>query len=188
MKILIAGAGEVGYHLAKLLTKESHSIVLIDIRAKILNRADSEMDLLTIHGNAYSLSVLDNAGVADADLLIAVTASETTNLTIATLGKQLGAKKTIARVHNSEFLKLKDRLDLGRLGIDVIISPEELASKEIVRLLRRSSFSDAFDFEFGKLTLLGVYLGEGSKLIHKSVNACKEFNDDQKFKSHRETR
>ena len=112
MKILIAGGGEVGYHLAKLLTKESHSIVLIDTRAKILHRADSEMDLLTIHGNAYSLSILDKAGVSDADLLIAVTSSETTNLTIATIGKQLGAKKTIARVNNSEFLKLKDRLDL----------------------------------------------------------------------------
>ncbi len=183
MKILIAGAGEVGYHLAKLLTKESHSIVLIDTRAKILSRADSEMDLLTIHGNAYSLSVLDSAGVIDADLLIAVTSSETTNLTIATLGKQLGAKKTIARVNNSEFLKLKDRLDLGRLGIDVIISPEELASKEIIRLLRRSSFSNAFDFEFGKLTLLGVYLGEGSRLINRSVDDCKKYNDDKKFKT-----
>ena len=183
MKILIAGAGEVGYHLAKLLTKESHSIVLLDTNAKILNRADAEMDLLTIHGNAYSLSVLDSAGVANADLLIAVTSSETTNLTIATLGKQLGAKKTIARVNNSEFLKLKDRLDLGRLGIDVIISPEELASKEIIRLLRRSSFSDAFDFEFGKLTLLGVYLSEGSKLIDKSVGSCRKFNDEKKYKT-----
>lgn len=177
MKIIIAGAGEVGYHLAKLLTKESHSIVLIDTRAKILNRAEGEMDLMTIHGNAYSMSILDKARVTDADLLIAVTSSETTNLTIATIGKQLGAKKTIARVNNSEFLKLKDRLDLKSLGIDVIISPEELASKEIIRLLRRSSFSDAFDFEFGKLTLLGVFLSEGSKLVNKSINECKVCTD-----------
>ena len=63
MNIIIAGAGEVGYHLAKLLTKESHSIVLIDTRAKILSRAESEMDLLTIHGSGYSLSILDKAGV-----------------------------------------------------------------------------------------------------------------------------
>ncbi len=156
MKVIIAGAGEVGYHLAKLLTKESHSIVLIDTRAKILNRAESELDLMTLHGSAYSISILDQARVSEADLLIAVTSSETTNLTIATLGKQLGAKKTIARVNSTEFLKLKDRLDLGKMGIDVLISPEELASKEIIRLLRRSSFSNAFDFEFGKLTLLGV--------------------------------
>ncbi len=183
MKILIAGAGEVGYHLARLLTKESHSIVLIDTRAKILSRADNEMDLLTIQGNAYSLSVLDKAGIAEADLLIAVTSSETTNLTIATLGKQLGAKKTIARVNNSEFLKLKDRLDLKSLGIDVIISPEELASKEIVRLLRRSSFTNAFDFEFGKLTLLGVYLKKGSKLIDKTVSACKAYNTGRCYKT-----
>ena len=146
MKIIIAGAGEVGYHLAKLLRKESHSIVLIDTRASILSRADTELDLLTIHGNAYSISILDKAGVSDTDLLIAVTSSETANLTIATLGKQLGAKKTISRVNSPEFHKLKDRLDLDRLGIDVVISPEELASKEIIRLLRRSAFSNAFDF------------------------------------------
>ncbi len=176
MKVIIAGAGEVGYHLAKLLTKESHSIVLIDTTAKILHRAESEMDLMTIHGSAYSLSILDQADISNSDLLIAVTSSETTNLTVATLGKQLGVKKTIARVNSTEFLKLKDRLDLGKMGIDVIISPEELASKEIIRLLRRSSFSNAFDFEFGKLTLLGVYLTSDSKLVDKSLKTCKEYN------------
>lgn len=182
MKIIIAGAGEVGFHLAKLLRKESHSIVLIDIDSSILSRADAELDLLTIHGNAYSLSVLDKAGIADTDLLIAVTASETANLTIATLGKQLGAKKTISRVHNAEFHKLKDRLDLEQLGIDVIISPEELASKEIIRLLRRSSFTNAFDFEFGKLTLLGVYLEEGASLIGQKIADGISFELKHQFK------
>ena len=182
MKIIIAGAGEVGYHLAKLLIKESHNIVLIDTRASILSRADSELDLLTIHGNAYSISVLDKAGVSDTDLLIAVTSSETANLTIATLGKQLGAKKTISRVNSSEFHKLKDRLDLDKLGIDVVISPEELASKEIIRLLRRSAFSNAFDFEFGKLTLLGVYLEEGSSIIDKSVSEFNSFEFKNQYK------
>ena len=181
MNIIIAGGGEVGYYLAKLLTKESHSIVLIDNRAKVLNRADSEMDLLTIHGNAYSISILDKAGISDCDLLIAVTSSETTNLTIATLGKQLGAKKTIARVNNSEFLKLKDRLDLGKIGIDVIISPEDLASKEIVRLLRRSSFSNAFDFEFGKLTLLGAYLTLDSVLLGRKFECLDTYNKKNNF-------
>lgn len=181
MKVIIAGAGEVGYHLAKLLTKESHSIVLIDTNAKVLQRADTEMDLMTIQGNAYSLSILDQADISNTDLIIAVTSSETTNLTIATLGKQLGAKKTIARVNSSEFVKLKDRLDLKGLGIDVIISPEDLASKEIIRLLRRSSFSNAFDFEFGKLTLLGVYLNERSKILNKSIKECSHYNESGDF-------
>ena len=183
MKIIIAGAGEVGYHLARLLTKESHSIVLIDTRAKILARAESELDLMTVHGNAYSISILDKASIASTDLLIAVTSSETTNLTIATLGKQLGAKKTVARVNNSEFLKLRDRLDLNKMGIDVIISPEELASKEIIRLLRRSSFSNAFDFEFGMLTLLGVYLTKESKLLGKSIDTCQKYNEANNYKT-----
>lgn len=182
MKIIIAGAGEVGYHLAKLLRKESHNVVLIDTRASILARADSELDLLTIHGNAYSISILDKAGVSDADLLIAVTSSETANLTIATIGKQLGAKKTISRVNSSEFHKLKDRLDLDKLGIDVVISPEELASKEIIRLLRRSAFSNAFDFEFGKLTLLGVYLEEGSSIIEKRFSDFMSFDLKNQYK------
>ncbi|MBR9859595.1 Trk system potassium transporter TrkA [bacterium] len=181
MKIVIAGAGEVGYHLAKLLTKESHSIVLIDTNQKILRRADIEMDLLAINGNGYSISILDQAGMDDTDLLIAVTSSETTNLTIATLGKQLGASRTIARVNSTEFVKLKERLDLKGLGIDVIISPEDLASREIIRLLRRSSFTDAFDFEFGKLTMLGTYLGDNAPIIGKSVKECKHYNKDNNF-------
>ena len=181
MKIVIAGAGEVGYHLAKLLTKESHSIVLIDTNQKILKRAESEMDLLAINGNGYSISILDQIGMDDTDLMIAVTSSETTNLTIATLGKQLGAKKTIARVNSSEFVKLKERLDLQRMGIDVIISPEDLASREIIRLLRRSSFTDAFDFEFGQLTLLGTYLHEDAPIINKSVKDCRHLNADNQF-------
>ncbi|MFY0643241.1 MAG: Trk system potassium transporter TrkA [Bacteroidia bacterium] len=169
MKIVIAGAGEVGYHLAKLLTKESHSIVLIDTNSKILKRAETEMDLLAINGSAYSVTVLDKIGMDDTDLLISVTSSETVNLTVATLGKQLGAKRTVARVNNAEFVKLKDRLNFQNMGIDMIISPEELASKEIFRLLRRSAFTDAFDFEFGKLTLLGMYLQESSPLLGTKV-------------------
>lgn len=173
MKIVIAGAGEVGYHLAKLLTKESHSIVLIDTNAKILKRAENEMDLLAVTGSGYSIAILDQIGMDDTDLLIAVTSSETVNLTVATLGKQLGASRTIARVHSTELVKLKDRLNLKDMGIDVIISPEELASKEIFRLLRRSSFTDAFDFEFGKLTLLGTYLHDNSSLVGTSVSDLK---------------
>src|SRR5690606_30685276 len=135
-------------------------------------------DLLTITGNAYYLSIMDEADMEDTDLLIAVTSSETTNLTIATLGKQLGAKKTIARVNNLEFIKLKDRLDLSSLGIDVVISPEDLAAKEITRLLRRSSFTDAFDFDFGKLILLGAYLGDHAPIINKSIKECTSYNVD----------
>ena len=176
MKIVIAGAGEVGYHLAKLLTKEAHSIVLIDTNSKILKRAETEMDLLAITGSAYSVTVLDSIGMDDTDLLISVTSSETVNLTVATLGKQLGAKRTVARVNNAEFVKLKDRLNFHNMGIDMIISPEELASKEIFRLLRRSAFTDAFDFEFGKLTLLGMYLQESSPLLGKKVE---DLNQDE---------
>lgn len=181
MKIIIAGAGEVGYHLARLLSNESQDIVLIDNNKRVLNRAQSELDVFVIRGNATSLSILEEAEVRDADLLIAVTSSETTNISVATIGKQLGARKTIARVHNPEFLNAGSRIDFEKLGIDVLISPEELAAKEISRLIRRSAFTDAFEFEFGKLLLLGVNLENEAPILGENVqdvgwhNGFKEF-------------
>lgn len=169
MKIIIAGAGEVGYHLARLLSNESQDIVLIDNNKRVLNRAQSELDVFVIRGNATSLSVLEEAEVRDADLLIAVTSSETTNISVATIGKQLGARKTIARVHNPEFLNAGSRIDFEKLGIDVLISPEELAAKEISRLIRRSAFTDAFEFEFGKLLLLGVNLENEAPILGENL-------------------
>lgn len=165
MKIIIAGAGEVGFHLARLLSRESQDIVLIDNDQRVLNRAQNELDAFVMRGNATSLRVLEEAEVAEADLLIAVTSSETTNISVATIGKQLGAKKTIARVNNPEFLGASSKIDFEKLGIDVLISPEELAAKEISRLIRRSAFTDAFEFEFGKLLLLGVNLENHSEII-----------------------
>jgi len=181
VKIIIAGAGEVGYHLARLLSNESQDIVLIDNNKRVLNRAQSELDVFVIRGNATSLSILEEAEVRDADLLIAVTSSETTNISVATIGKQLGARKTIARVHNPEFLNAGSRIDFEKLGIDVLISPEELAAKEISRLIRRSAFTDAFEFEFGKLLLLGVNLENEAPILGENVqdvgwhNGFKEF-------------
>ncbi len=181
MKIIIAGAGEVGYHLARLLSNESQDIVLIDNNKRVLNRAQSELDVFVIRGNATSLSILEEAEVRDADLLIAVTSSETTNISVATIGKQLGARKTIARVHNPEFLNAGSRIDFEKLGIDVLISPEELAAKEISRLIRRSAFTDAFEFEFGKLLLLGVNLENEAPILGENVQDVGWHNGAREF-------
>jgi trk system potassium uptake protein TrkA len=174
MRIVIAGAGEVGFHIAKLLSNEAHSIVLIDTNQDVLNRAEDEMDVYTIKGLAYSFKVMERAQVNDADLLIAVTSSETTNLTIATIGKQLGAKRTIARINNIEFLKLKHKLNFDEIGIDVMISPEDLAAKEINRLIRQSAFTDSFDFGRGLLHLVGVHFEENAVAIGMSIQAVSE--------------
>ena len=103
MNIIIAGAGEVGFHLAKLLSYESHDITLIDKDKDRLVYADTRLDIRTILEDATSISALKNANIQNTDLLIAVTSSETTNITICVISKKLGALKTIARISNSEF-------------------------------------------------------------------------------------
>jgi trk system potassium uptake protein TrkA len=181
MRIVIAGAGEVGYYLAKLLSSESHDIVVIDDSARVLNRTKEELDVIAIRGDACSIRILEQAEVSDADLLIAVTSSEKINFMVATIGKQLGAKKTIARVTNTEFLDDKCPIDFNQLGIDVMISPEELASKEIWRLIKRSAFTDAFDFEMGKLILVGIHLTTNGPVVNRTINETEALNPDFSF-------
>lgn len=169
MKIVIAGAGEVGFHLAKLLSKESQDIVLIDEDKDRLEYAQGHLDVLTVKGDATSIFTMKKANMAKTDLLIAATSSETSNLTVAILGKKMGAKNTVARISNVEFLKYADELDIKGLGIDGMISPDVLASEEIKRLIHRSAFTDAFEFENGKLDLIGIHLEDEATMIDKSV-------------------
>ena len=111
MKIVIAGAGEVGFHLAKLLSLESLEITLIDINKDALNYAENHLDIRTVRGNCVSISVLKESNVSSSDLFIAVTAQETTNIMVASISKQLGSKKTIARISTIEFLKQSDTIN-----------------------------------------------------------------------------
>ena len=169
MKVLIAGAGDVGFHLAKLLAYEEHEIVLIDrIEAKLVHAA-KQLDVITVKGSSTSFSILEKAEVGQADLFIAVTQSEETNISTAIIAKHLGAKRTIARVQNMEFLFRKDKLNLYDLGIDEIISPESLAAREIKRLLREVAITDSFDFDNGKLSMIGVNICANSTLDGKSL-------------------
>ena len=135
MRVIIAGAGDVGFHLAKLLVQEDQDIALIDTDADKLKYAAEHLDIATIRGNSISYTVLEEAAVAKADLLIAATSSEEANISTCIIAKHLGAKRTIARVLNTEFLLKREKLDLERLGIDEIISTETLAAREIKRLL-----------------------------------------------------
>ncbi len=181
MRIIIAGAGDVGFHLAKLLSYEEQDIILIDRDAETLRQASSSIDVGTIKGNSTSYSVLEEADVANADMLIAVTSSEETNLTTAIIGKHLGAKKTIARIENLEYLLDKEKLDLQELGIDEIISPESLAAREIKRLLKEIALTDTFDFDQGKLSLIGVIIDKRSRLNGHSLMDLAALNPEQNF-------
>ncbi|MFH6767967.1 Trk system potassium transporter TrkA [Gaetbulibacter aquiaggeris] len=169
MKIIIAGAGEVGFHLAKLLSYESQEITLIDTNKESLSYADTHLDIKVIRGDATSIAILKEARIETSDLLIGVTSSETINITVCVLGKQLGSKKTIARISNTEFIQHKDEVGFTKFGIDELISPEALAAAEIELALKQSSFSDTYEFENGALNMAGLTLSKTALFVGKSV-------------------
>lgn len=169
MKIIIAGAGEVGFHLAKLLSYEAQDITLIDTDKESLSYADNHLDIRVLRGDATSIEVLRDARVESSELVIGVTASETTNLTLCMLAKQLGCKRTIARISNTEFMDNREMIKFDELGIDELISPEELAATEIQLLLNQSAFNDTYEFEEGLLTMIGVFLPKSAPFVGKMV-------------------
>lgn len=181
MKIIIAGAGEVGFHLAKLLSYESQEITLIDTHRDSLLYADTHLDIKVMKGDATSISILNEARIDVSDLFIAVTSSETTNITACVLAKQLGAKKTIARISNTEFIEQQDQVEFTKFGIDELISPESLAAAEIELLLNQSVFNDTYEFEGGALTMLGLNLSETAKIAGKSVKDAAKLIPDIHF-------
>ena len=169
MRIIIAGAGEVGFHLAKLLSYESQDITLIDSDKDHLSYADTHLDIRTLKGDATSISVLKEAQVKNVDLVIGVTSSETTNITVCVLAKQLGARRTIARIANTEFLESREEIGFFKFGIDELISPEALAAREIELLLSQSAFNDSYEFENGALTMLGLNLSRTTAFVGMTV-------------------
>ncbi len=176
MKIIIAGAGEVGFHLAKLLSYESQEITLIDTDKARLNYADSHLDIRVLKGDATSISLLRDAEVNGSDLVIGVTSSETTNITLCLLAKQLGCKRTIARISNTEFVDHRETIRFSEMGIDELISPEELAAAEIQQLLNQSAFNDTYEFEDGALIMVGLSLPKSAPFVgHMVKEAAKIF-------------
>jgi trk system potassium uptake protein TrkA len=182
MRIIVAGAGEVGSHLAKMLSQENHDIVLIDPDEEKLKQIGANIDVLTRTGSATSISLLIDSDVKRADLFIAVATSEETNITASILSKRLGAKKTIARIDNQEYLFPKYRDHFTSLGIDYMIYPEMLASKEVVELLEQTGTTNIFDFSGGKLTLFAIKLEEDAPIINKSIIETTQGIDYQNYR------
>ena len=167
MKIVIAGAGEVGSHLAKMLSNESNEITVIDTDYERLEALKTNADVLTIEGNPSAIQVLIKAGVAEADLFIAVNPSESqdVNIVSAMLAKKLGSKKATARINNEEYLSYENKYLFTEMGIDLLFYPEKIAAGEIVDLLKRTASSDSLDFARGKLHMAVFKLEEDSPLI-----------------------
>jgi len=181
MKIVIAGAGDVGFHLSRMLSIEDHDIVLIDIAKEKLTYAENHLDIMVYKGNATSPENLENAGIRECDLLIAVTSSQSVNINVAIIGKQLGAKKTVARVSYMEYVSENSPVDFKSLGIDYMISPGELAAIEIEKLIEQPAFTESFDFDKGELSLVGLNLTETAPLIDRSIQSLAQLNGELHF-------
>ncbi|MEX0773262.1 MAG: Trk system potassium transporter TrkA [Balneolales bacterium] len=165
MKIVIIGAGEIGFHLSALLSEEKQDVTVLDRDTKALSEVASSCDVLTIEGNAASAQDLLAAGVKEADLVIAATSLDEVNMIASMMSKRLGAKKVIARIRNDEFTDPGTPLNPEDLGIDVMINPEQSVAQEIVQLIKRSSASDVLTLADGKMQLVGLRLEKNSPLV-----------------------
>lgn len=165
MKIVIAGAGEVGTHLAKMLSNENQDIILLDSEQSKLDSIDSNYNLMTYNGSTSSFQTLHEVGVDECDLYIAVTPFETRNITSCSIAKRLGAKKTVARIDNSEFLRPENGNILKEIGADFLIYPENLAAAEIDLAMAHNWARYWGELHGGQLVLIGVKLHGDSKLI-----------------------
>ena len=166
MKIIIARAGAVGTHLAKLLSSEKQDIILMDESEERLSAMSSNFDLMTVVASPTSISGLQEVNAGHADLFIAVTPDESRNMTACMLAHNLGAQKTVARIDNYEYLLPKNKEFFQKLGVDSLIYPEMLAAKEIVSSIRMSWVRQWWEFCGGALILIGTKMREKAEILN----------------------
>lgn len=183
MKIIIAGAGEVGSHLAKMLSAEQHDIVIIDDDEKRLMQISASADIVPVMGDINSFSSLQQCDVAKCGLFIAVSPNENTNILAATIAKGMGAKKSIARIDNDEYLQPNNKEIFINMGIDYMFYPEKVAASEVITLLGHTSTAEYVDFSGGKLTLVGFKLDASSPLINKSLIDVTKNRDSLEYRT-----
>ncbi len=169
LRIVIIGAGEVGFNLAKELSREDHDITVVDNKAEKVKRASETLDVNTLEGNGASPFILRSAQVDRADIFLALTRIDEVNLVASQMAKKLGARTVIARLRNTEYTSPKAIIEPAQFGIDEVIHPELAAVEEVERLLRQSSATDVKEFEAGRLQLVGVLLEPSSVLVDRTV-------------------
>ncbi len=183
MNIIIAGDGEVGLHLAHALVDSNHNITIVDPHEELLKMVESHTDLMTITGNSTDITTLQRANVKNADLVISVLHEEQINLMTAILAKKLGARQVIARVNTMATLSDKNMQIYSDLGIDALISPEDIAAMEIVSLLKQAAATEVFDFSDGKLSMILVKLEENAPVINKTLREIATENANLDFRA-----
>ncbi len=183
MRIIIAGDGEVGFHLAKMLQDENHDITIVDPHEDLLKMLESSTDILTITGDSSNPKVLQEAHINKADLLISVLHEQETNLLTAAVGKKLGAKRTIARVSNPAYLFKSKKELFQSLGIDELVSPETIAADDIIDLLKQAAATETFKFSHGLLSLFMLKLEKNAYVVGKTLNEIATEHPDLQFRA-----
>ena len=174
MKIVIAGVGEMGSHLARMLSGNGHDITVIDTDPKLLSDVSSLADIITVEGDATTFAVLRKASVRKCDLFIAVNHVENDNVLAAIMAKQLGAKKSIARIDNNEYLEPNNKEMFINMGIDYLFYPEQVAAGEVINLLGHTATTEYVDFSSGKLSLVVFRLEPNSPLVGHKLSGFAE--------------
>ena len=191
MNIVIAGDGEVGLHLAHELALENHNITIVDPHEDLISLVESHVDVMAIKGDSTSVSVLKSANIKKADLLISVLHDEKINIITAGLGKQLGARRTIARVNNLEYLEPANQAYFNQMGVDSIVCPENIVADERAGLFSQTAATEVFDFSNGKLFMFLIKLSESAPVAHMTLNQIAEKYPHLDFRAvaiHREGR
>ena len=174
MKIIIVGAYAIGTHLARLLSRNNHDTILIDSDENRLSNIGSDYDLMTIQASVSRIKTLTDAGVSSADLFIAVTPDENLNMNACMLAKSLGAKRTVAKIDNSEYINPRFKPIFDRVGITSLIYPENLAARDIANGLKMSWVRQRWDVHDGALVMLGIKLREGCEILNNPLKElCK---------------
>ncbi len=170
MNIIIAGDGEVGFHLAEALVNSNHNITIVDPHEELLEMIESHADLMTIVGESNSVGILKQAQVNKADLVISVLHDESINILTAILAKKLGAKQVIARVNTLESVTPENRKIYEELGIDFLISPEDIAGQEVIDLLNNPTATEIYDLSNGKLSIYLIRIEKHAPVVGKTLD------------------
>jgi len=181
MKTIIIGGGEVGFHIAKGLSEENFDTTVIDISREKVRRASENLDVIAIRGDGASPQTLKEAGVHNADITVAVTRVDEVNLIASQLAHELGTRKIIARLRNTEYSRKGTIIHPEKFGIDKVIHPEMAATREIVQLVMQTAASSVVEFEGGRLQLIGIRLHNGCPLIDINLGTIRENNSHYSF-------
>lgn len=182
MRVVVVGAGEVGFDVSRMLAQEQHDVAVVDTAPEALGRVAERLDVMTVHGEGTAASTLAEAGIEEADMLVAVTSIDEVNVIACMMADRLDVDTTIARVRTGEFAEGGGVLSTRDFGIDVVIRPEESAADEVTRLVRRASATDMLTFADERLHLMGMRIDSGSPAVGKTLREVATENSDIDFR------